>query len=190
MRPPAGGAASRPIWRSSFAMVRTSMSCGTLARRSGWSVRSAAHMMGSAAFLAPEMRTSPSSGRPPRMRSLSTGPPLLGCERAHREGVNLLAHAFPERRVNQLVSLHAVAAAELGGNDQRLEVLSVADHLDMLAGKARFDPVLDAVRRDHQYLSLKPDFRIQSVAEHTAKREAKTIARLAVGAKSEAPKKP
>src|SRR3954462_5990237 len=154
MRPPAGARVSTPIGRSSFAMVRTSMSCATLVRRSGWSVRSAAHMMGSAAFLAPEMRTSPSSGRPPRMRSLSTGAPLLGCERAHPAGANPLAHAPPDRGVNQLVALHAVAAAELGGNDQRLEVLSVSDHLDMLAGKARFDPVLDAVRRDHQYLSL------------------------------------
>src|SRR5258706_314274 len=94
MRPADGGSAATPIWRSSFAMVRTSMSSGTLARRSRSPVRSAAHMIGSAAFFAPEMRTSPSSGTPPRMRSLSTGAPFLRRQLAHRERVELLAHAI------------------------------------------------------------------------------------------------
>ncbi len=38
------------------------MSRGTLESASGFSVRSAAHMIGSAAFFAPDTATSPSSG--------------------------------------------------------------------------------------------------------------------------------
>src|SRR3954469_3860192 len=121
MRPSAGGSAATPIWRSSFAMVRVSIRCGTFDRRSGLSVRSAAHMMGSAAFFAPDTRTSPSSGRPPRMRSLSTGAELLGRQRAHGKCVDLLAHALAERGIDQLMALHAVAAGELAGDDDRLE---------------------------------------------------------------------
>jgi hypothetical protein len=52
-------------------MVDTSRSRGTLVRVSGFAVRSAAHMIGSAAFFAPEMRISPASGRPPLIFSLS-----------------------------------------------------------------------------------------------------------------------
>src|SRR5438067_2159638 len=150
-RPALGGAASTPIWRRSRAIVRTSMSCGTLARRSGSAVRSAAHMIGNAAFFAPETRTSPSSGRPPRSRSLSTGAPLLGRECAHRKRMDLLAHALAKRRIHELVALHAVAAGELGRDDQRLEVLAVAEHFHMLAGEARLDALLHSFGRDHQY---------------------------------------
>ena len=53
-------------------MVATSMSRGTFESASGLLVSNAAHMIGSAAFFAPDTATSPSSGRPPRMRSLST----------------------------------------------------------------------------------------------------------------------
>src|SRR3989442_2316064 len=154
IRPSEGGSAATPIWRSSFAMVRTSMSCGTLESRSGCELSSAAHMIGSAAFFAPETRTSPSSGRPPRMRSLSTGAPLLRRERAHGQRVNLLAHALAERRIDQLVALHAAAAGELGGDDERLEMLTVARHLDVLAGEPGLDSLLYAFRRNHQCLSL------------------------------------
>src|SRR5438309_8143182 len=149
IRPSAGGSAETPICRRSLAMVRTSMSCGTLARRSGCELRSAAHMIGSAAFFAPETRTSPSSGRPPRMRSLSTGAPFLRSERAHRKRVDLLAHAFAERSVDELVPLYPVAPGEFGRDDERLEMLAVAHDLDMLADEPRLDAPLDALRRDH-----------------------------------------
>jgi hypothetical protein len=129
-------------------MVTTSRRCGTLASSSGFVVRSAAHMIGSAAFFAPETRTSPSSGRPPMIFSLSSGAlPFLGRQGAHRQGVDLLAHALAERGVDELVALDAVAAGERARYDQRLEVLPVADDLDVLAGKACFDPLLYAVRR-------------------------------------------
>src|SRR3954471_20028088 len=188
--PCAGGSAVTPIWRSSLAIVRTSMRYGTLLRRSGCSLSSAAHMMGSAAFFAPEMRTSPSSGRPPRMRSLSTGAPLFRGQRAHGERVDLLAHAAAERGVHHLVALHAALAREPGGDHHGLEVLAVADHLDVLALQVRFDALLDAVRRDHQCLSLYPDFRSPRLRKDTASTNAATIARLAPGGKSDTPKKP
>ena len=62
----ASGAASlrsarTPMLRSSFSVVATSCSRGTLASVTGSAVSSAAHSSGSAAFLAPEMATSPSS---------------------------------------------------------------------------------------------------------------------------------
>src|SRR5688500_20331790 len=101
-------------------MVAMSMRRGTLLSASGFAVSSAAHMIGRAAFFAPDTAISPSSGRPPLMRSLSTGAPLLGGERAHRQRVDLLAHALAERRVHQLVALHAAAPGELGRHHQRL----------------------------------------------------------------------
>jgi hypothetical protein len=55
----------------SFAMVDTSISRGTLESASGFGVSSAAHMMGNAAFFAPDTVTSPSSGPPPLILSLS-----------------------------------------------------------------------------------------------------------------------
>ena len=51
--------------------MRTSRSRGTLASRSGADDSSAAHMIGSAAFLAPDTRASPRSGTPPWIASLS-----------------------------------------------------------------------------------------------------------------------
>src|SRR5919204_481514 len=92
--------------------------------------------------------------QPPGSRSLSTGAPLLGREGAHGERVDLLAHALAERGVDQLVALHAVAAGEFIGNHERLEMLAVAQHLDVLAGEGGLDRLLDALRRDHQDLSL------------------------------------
>src|SRR5687768_8626437 len=107
-------------------MVDTSMSRGTLERMSGFAVRSAAHMIGSAAFFAPETATSPRSGRPPVMRSLSTGAPLLGREGANGQRVDLFAHALAQRGIHELVALHAAAAGELARDDDGLEVLAVA----------------------------------------------------------------
>src|SRR5205085_3557031 len=188
--PGAGALTSTPISRSSRAIVRTSMSCGTLASRSGSAVRSAAHMMGKAAFWAPLTCTSPSSGTPPRMRSLSTGAPLFRGERAHGKGVDLLAHALAQRRIDELVALHAISAGELRRHDEGLKMLAVAGDFDALAGERALDALLDAFWRDHQYLSLYPDLSSHRLTEDTTKTKAATIARLAAGAKSETPKNP
>src|SRR3970040_605936 len=119
-----------PICPSSFAMVEMSMRRGMFLSDKGRSESSAAHIMGSAAFFAPEMATSPSSARPPVIRSLSTRIPLLGRNRAHRQRVDLLAHALAQRRIHQLVALHAVAAGTLSRYDERPQMLHAAAGLD------------------------------------------------------------
>src|SRR3990172_782692 len=150
MAPSAGRSTATPICERSLAIVETSISRGTLPSASGWSVSSAAHMIGRAEFFAPETRTSPSSGRPPAIRSLSTGAPLQRGQGAHRERVDLHAHSFAQRRVHQLMALHAALAFKRTRDDQRLEMLPLADHLDMRAGEARLDAALDAFRRDQR----------------------------------------
>src|SRR3954462_15327768 len=148
-RPSAGGAAVTPISRRSFAMVRTSIRDGTLVRRSGCSLRSAADMIGSAAFLAPEICTSPSSGLPPRMRSLSTGAPLLRRQRAHRQSVDFFAHALAQCGVHHLMPLHTILARKTRGYHYGLEVLAVAGHLHVIAGEVGRNAFLNAVWRNH-----------------------------------------
>src|SRR2546422_8969508 len=106
----------------SLPIVETSTRLGTLLRATRWSVSSAAHMIGRAAFFAPETRTSPCSGRPPVMPSLSTRFPLLGCQRAHRKGMDFLAHAPAERPVNQRMALHAAPSPELARHDHRADI--------------------------------------------------------------------
>src|SRR5689334_13314912 len=105
-------------------MVLTSRSCGTFSRRTGSSVSNAAHMSGRAAFFAPETRTSPASGTPPSMTSLSMR--LLGREGLHGQRVDLLAHALAERRVHHLVALHPGLAPERIAYDHGLEMGAVA----------------------------------------------------------------
>src|ERR1044071_8309919 len=123
---------STPICARSFAMVDTSIRRGTLESLSGLSERSAAHRMGSAAFFGPEMRISPSSRRPPWIFSLSIGlAPFLGREGLHGKRVDLFAHPVAERGVHQLVALHAALAGERRRDDDRLEMLAVADHLEV-----------------------------------------------------------
>src|SRR5690606_29914743 len=100
-------------------------------------------------FFAPETWTVPSSARPPEMRSLSTGLPLLRRERAHGERVDLLAHAIAQGGVNHLVALHAALALEGGRDDERLEVLAIADDFDMPALEAGGDALLDAFGIHH-----------------------------------------
>jgi hypothetical protein len=63
--------------------------------------------------------------------------------------VDLLAHALAQRGVYQLVALHAAAPGELVRDDERLEVLAVADHLDVLAGETALDACLHAFGGHH-----------------------------------------
>ena len=62
---------SAPMAESSLRVVSMSRTCGMFSRITGSSVRRAAAMAGSAAFLAPLMRTVPSRGLPPRITNLS-----------------------------------------------------------------------------------------------------------------------
>src|SRR5512134_3069595 len=142
---------STPIWPSSDSLVVTSRRCGMWLARRVPAVRIDAHRMGSSAFFAPDTRTSPCSGTPPWISSLSIfdsrlAPgargsvpgrlgPVLGSEGLHRQGVDLFAHALAKRLVHELVLLHPVAAAEGLADDDGFEVMAVAAHLDMLAGQ-------------------------------------------------------
>src|SRR5687768_14905198 len=153
-----------PICARSLAMVETSRSCGTLVSASGFEESSAAHMIGSAAFFAPETRTSPSSGRPPVIFSLSIETfyppavlptnsvffiPFLGRQRLHGERVNFFTHAIAERPIHQLVALDAAFAGELAGDHDGLEMLAVADHFHVLAGETVFDALFNAFGGNH-----------------------------------------
>src|SRR2546430_10947244 len=104
-----------PIRPSSSTVVVTSFRCGTFATTTGSSASSAAARIGSVAFLAPEMRTSPSRGTPPWICSLSMSalPGLFGRQRLDRQGVYLATHEFPERVVHELVARQALLALEL-----------------------------------------------------------------------------
>ena len=69
-------------------MVRMSRTSGTFESTTGASVRSTAHSSGSEAFFAPEIRTVPSSGRPPTRRILSIGESLSPGARYSRRAVS------------------------------------------------------------------------------------------------------
>src|SRR5687768_5175973 len=132
-----------PVCPSSVSIVVTSRRCGTFSTCSGSGVSSAAHSIGSAAFFAPEIATSPSSATPPSIRSLSTlaagARPLFGRQRLHRERVDLLAHALAERAVHELMLPHARQSTEARAHDDRLEMMSVAGDFDVVALEALLD---------------------------------------------------
>src|SRR5207245_11448337 len=90
------------------------------------------------------------------MPGLSTRFPLLWRQRTRGQRVDFLAHALPERRVNQLMTLHPAPPRELAGHDQRLEMLAVADHFHMLAAEPRRDSRPHAFRRHHSIPQLVP----------------------------------
>src|SRR5882762_6995519 len=139
---------STPICASSRSMVLTSLRCGTLESVSCSLVSNPAHMSGSAAFFAPETRISPASGTPPWMMSLSIRR-FFGSEGAHRQRMNLPAHALPERCIDKLMALDPALAAERLAHDERLEVLSVAHDAHLVALQAFLDVALNLFRRHH-----------------------------------------
>src|SRR6266705_841309 len=139
--------------RSGRSMVLTSLRCGTLESVSCSLVSNPAHMSGSAAFFAPETRISPESGTPPWMMSLSIRR-FFGGEGAHRQRMNLPAHALPERRIDELMALHAVRAAKCFAHDARLEVLSVAHDAHLAAPQPFLDVALNLLGRHHANASV------------------------------------
>src|SRR5262249_7716738 len=76
-------------------------------------------------------------------------PPFVRRECMHGERVDLFTHALAERRIHELVALNAAPAGELLGDDERLEVLSVADYLQVLAGDSALYALLHAFRGHH-----------------------------------------
>src|SRR6185436_15448335 len=111
-----------PMRPSSSIMVVTSCRCGTLPTDTVPSASSVAARIGSAAFFAPEIRPSPSSGAPPWICSLSTGARFLRGQHLHRQGMDLTPHAWAERAVDELMALQGALALELRSDDHRLEM--------------------------------------------------------------------
>ena len=118
-----------PMPPSSSTVVVTSFRWGTLPTTTGPSASSAPARMGSVAFLAPEMRTSPSRGVPPWICSLSMSlPPGFGWrQRLDRERMDLAAHALAEGLVDQLVAGDAALAGKLPATMRAWKWVSSSD---------------------------------------------------------------
>src|SRR5579863_1148447 len=116
-----------PMRPSSSTVVVTSLRCGTLATTTGSRASSAPARIGSVAFLAPEMRTSPSSGTPPWICNLSmlSLPRFFGRQRLDRQRVDLAPHELAERTVDELVTRQAALTGELARHDARAEMRAV-----------------------------------------------------------------
>src|SRR5262245_1752780 len=137
-----------PIRPSSSIIVVTSCRCGTLPTETGPSASSVAARIGNAAFLAPEIRTSPSSGVPPCICSLSMACgdllALVGRVRLDAQGVDLATHTGTKGRVDQLVTLERPLARKLRCDDHGLEMgVIVGSDLDARAGQSGGDHGLD-----------------------------------------------
>src|SRR5471032_2139501 len=113
-----------PIRPSNSIMVVTSCRCGTFETVTGPSASKQPARMGSVAFLAPEMRISPSSAMPPCICSLSTALPCVFIRRKHlqRECVNLVANRCAQSRIHHLMPLDRLLADEGGGHHHGLEM--------------------------------------------------------------------
>src|SRR5690606_29949428 len=134
-----------PSSASSRSVVLTSCRLGTLWTTSGSSPSRPAHRIGSTAFLAPEIRTSPRRGTPPPTTIFCmSGARFLGGQGAQRQGMDLAAHAFAEDRVDLAVPGQWQLAAERLAHHDRLEVHAVgALHGHRGTGEALFDQLLD-----------------------------------------------
>src|SRR3954471_24425741 len=114
-----------PMRPNNSIIVVTSCRCGTLRMVTGPSASSAPATMGSVAFFAPEMRTSPSSGMPPLICSLSkgclagegSGAGFVGCQRFDRQGLDFAPHELAERLIDELVAGDRTQTRELRGDD-------------------------------------------------------------------------
>src|SRR5581483_11606030 len=89
----------------------------------------------------------PDDPRPSGRRSVIR--PLLRSESAHRKRVDLFAHALTQRAIDDLVLLHPALAAELGADDHSLEMMAIADHLDVFASQTALDVGPDLIRCKH-----------------------------------------
>src|ERR1700680_1714376 len=138
-----------PMRPRSSTVVVTSFRCGTFATTTGSSASSAAARIGSVAFLAPEMRTSPSRGTPPWICSLSMlalcG--LFGRQCLDRQGVYLATHELAQRAVDQLVAGQALQLRELARDDVRGKMgVVIRLHAHLCAGEACADQPRDVFR--------------------------------------------
>src|SRR5271165_4212425 len=131
-----------PMRPSNSIIVVTSCKCGTFDTVTGPSASKQPAKIGSVAFLAPEMRISPSSAMPPWICNLSTCLPCIFIRRIdlQRQRMDLAAHGLPQGGVHQLVPLHGPLAGKRGCNHHGFEVHIVLTLDQRLgAGQARLD---------------------------------------------------
>src|SRR4029077_1061932 len=110
-----------PMRPSNSIMVVTSCRCGTFDTVTGPSASKHPAKIGKVAFLAPEIRISPSSGMPPWICNLSTRE-FFRRKYLQGQGVNLVAHRRPQCAVDQLMALHGALAGKRRRDDHRLEM--------------------------------------------------------------------
>src|ERR1700690_2910338 len=131
-----------PMRPKSSIMVVTSCRCGTFDTVTGPSANRQPARIGRVAFLAPEMRISPSSAIPPLICNLSTSLPCVFVRSKHLkcERVNFVAHGRAQRRIHHLVALYGFLADKCRRNDDGLEVhVIVAGHHRLAAAQCRLD---------------------------------------------------
>ncbi len=98
---------------------------------------------------------------------------------------------FLEGLVHPLLALDAILSDKFSADDQRFEMLSIAIQGEMFAGHAGEYEFFDLIGvHIGQALSFQPRFNRFSVNSDTARKQAKTTAKLVSGATSETPKKP
>src|SRR5574343_88738 len=150
-----------PISPNRRSMVEISLRCGTLVKCTGSAVSREAHRMGRAAFLAPDMATSPERALPPSINSLSTlGAPFFRGQGLEGEGMQFPGgQLFLQGLVNTLLALHTILADEFAAHDDGLEMLAVTVEVEVVAGHAGEDEVLDVFGMHRiQALSFQPRF--------------------------------
>src|SRR5574343_1177501 len=134
-----------PSAPSRLMVVVTSCRCGTFDSVTGSSARMVAHRIGSTAFLAPEICTSPFSTSPPLRMILAMSGSSAAAGFGRRQGlqgqgVDFAAHLVAQGGVHQAVAGQRQLALESLVDDQGLEMHAVvAVDLDMGAGQAGKD---------------------------------------------------
>src|SRR5690554_2706328 len=154
---------STPMRPSSSIMVVMSFRCGRLPIVTGSSASSVAARMGRAAFLAPEMRISPSRGLRPPIRSLSTilvlccsglGLPLGPLARGvgfRVKGVNGAVHDVLEQYlIDHLLPLDGRQAFKDVTHSDHKVVIAIDLYLNLATGQGFFHKFsnLGGVHRD------------------------------------------
>src|SRR5678815_5359913 len=152
-----------PILPSSSIVVVTSCRCGTLPTITGSSAKSAPASMGSVAFFAPEMRTSPSRATPPWICSLSTRRDFLRGQRFDRQRMNIAAHEIAERAVDDLMPSKAPFSGEFRRHDARGEMrVVVRFDVDLRAREPGADEFCDLLRSHSTEFTLE-DHKLRAV---------------------------
>ncbi len=98
---------------------------------------------------------------------------------------------FLQYFVHMLLTLNAALASKFSTYHRRLEMLTIAIEVEIFAGHASENKLLDLFGVHHvQPLSFQPRLSRRRVSMDTAAKQATTTARLVSGATSETPKKP